>query len=160
MPEARPASGTERVQRALDAMGLPLTVVEMPATTRTSQEAATAIGCEVAQIAKSIVFRGSVTGKPVLVIASGVNRIDETAMQSRAGEPLGKANAEFVRAATGYVIGGVPPVGFPAPIETWIDEDLLNYTEVWAAAGSPFAVFRLEPKILPQMTGGQVVKVK
>jgi prolyl-tRNA editing enzyme YbaK/EbsC (Cys-tRNA(Pro) deacylase) len=160
MSDSKLGSSTERVQKALDAMGLALTVVEMPATTRTAQEAATAIGCEVAQIAKSILFRGSVTGKPVLVIASGVNRVNEAELEAKVGEPLVKANAEFVRAATGYVIGGVPPVGFPTPIETWIDEDLLSYSEVWAAAGSPFAVFRLEPKLLARMTAGHVVRIR
>jgi prolyl-tRNA editing enzyme YbaK/EbsC (Cys-tRNA(Pro) deacylase) len=145
-----------RVQEALAAMDLPLRVVEMPATTRTAQEAAAAIGCSVAQIAKSIVFRGAVTGKPVLVIASGVNRVNEKGLAGRTGEALQKATADFVREATGYAIGGVPPVGFAAPIETWIDEDLLQFSEVWAAAGTPFAVFQLDPKLLPRLTGGTV----
>ena len=149
----------QRVQTALNAIGLPLNVVEMPDTTKTAQEAATAIGCTVAQIAKSIVFRGINTGKPVLVIASGVNRVNEKQIKEMAGEPLEKGKAEFVRSATGYAIGGIPPVGFPAPIETWIDEDLLTYSEVWAAAGTPNAVFRLDPKLLPEMTGGHVVRV-
>jgi prolyl-tRNA editing enzyme YbaK/EbsC (Cys-tRNA(Pro) deacylase) len=149
----------QRVKDALGAMGMPMRVVEMPATTRTAQEAADAIGCRVAQIAKSIVFMGAATGKPVLVIASGVNRVNESRMAERAGEELRKATAEFVRASTGYAIGGVPPVGFPAPIETWIDEDLLLFEEVWAAAGTPFAVFRLDPRLLPRMTGGVAVRV-
>jgi len=134
-------------------------VMEMPATTRTAQEAADAIGCRVAQIAKSIVFMGKDTGKPVLVIASGVNRVNEQRMAERAGEELRKATPEFVRASTGFAIGGVPPVGFPAPIETWIDEELLLFEEVWAAAGTPFAVFRLDPRLLPRMTGGVAVRV-
>lgn len=154
------SAGAQRVKQALDAIGLPLAVVEMPTSTRTAQEAATTIGCSVAQIAKSILFRGSISGKAVLVIASGTNRVNETELQNRTGEPVEKAKAEFVRAATGYVIGGVPPVGFPAPIETWIDEDLLNYSEVWAAAGSPFAVFRIDPALLPQMTGGTVIRAR
>jgi prolyl-tRNA editing enzyme YbaK/EbsC (Cys-tRNA(Pro) deacylase) len=149
----------QRVQEALESIGLPLNVVEMPGTTRTAQEAASAIGCTVAQIAKSIVFRGANTGKPVLVIASGVNRVNEKQIKEKAGERLEKATPEFVRSTTGYAIGGVPPVGFPQPIETWIDEDLLKHSEVWAAAGTPYAVFRLDPKLLPVMTGGTVVRV-
>jgi|SRR5215471_6112763 len=149
----------QRVKDALTALGLPMRVMEMPATTRTAQEAADAIGCRVAQIAKSIVFMGKDTGKPVLVIASGVNRVNEQRMAERAGEELRKATPEFVRASTGFAIGGVPPVGFPAPIETWIDEELLLFEEVWAAAGTPFAVFRLDPRLLPRMTGGVAVRV-
>lgn len=148
-----------RVQQALDAHHSSFRVVQMASTTRTAQEAAAAIGCSVSQIAKSILFRGADTGKPVLVIASGTNRVDEKLIAARAGEPLGKATPDFVRDATGYVIGGVPPVGFPQPIETWIDADLLQFAEVWAAAGTPFAVFSLDPHALATLTGGTVVQV-
>ena len=147
------------MQQALDAHGAAFSVVQMPATTRTAQEAATAIGCTVAQIAKSILFKGATTGKPILVIASGVNRVNEARVAEHAGEPLAKASPDFVRDATGYVIGGVPPVGFPQPIETWIDEALLHFDEVWAAAGTPFAVFSLDPRVLPELTGGRLVTV-
>jgi prolyl-tRNA editing enzyme YbaK/EbsC (Cys-tRNA(Pro) deacylase) len=157
--DAALSPSAQRVKDALTALGLPMRVMEMPATTRTAQEAADAIGCRVAQIAKSIVFMGKDTGKPVLVIASGVNRVNEQRMAERAGEELRKATPEFVRASTGFAIGGVPPVGFPAPIETWIDEELLLFEEVWAAAGTPFAVFRLDPRLLPRMTGGVAVRV-
>jgi prolyl-tRNA editing enzyme YbaK/EbsC (Cys-tRNA(Pro) deacylase) len=157
--EAKLPASAQRVQEALEAIGLSLTVLEMPDTTRTAQEAAAAIGCSVAQIAKSILFRGAHTGKPVLVVASGVNRVNERRIAEQTGEPLEKAKPEFVRSATGYVIGGVPPVGFPTPVETWIDEDLLLNNEVWAAAGTPFAVFRIDPQLLPKVTGGKVIKV-
>ena len=157
--DAALSPSAQRVKDALTALGLPMRVMEMPATTRTAQEAADAIGCRVAQIAKSIVFMGKDTGKPVLVIASGVNRVNEQRMAERAGEELRKATPEFVRASTGFAIGGVPPVGFQAPIETWIDEELLLFEEVWAAAGTPFAVFRLDPRLLPRMTGGVAVRV-
>jgi prolyl-tRNA editing enzyme YbaK/EbsC (Cys-tRNA(Pro) deacylase) len=157
--EAKLPASAQRVQEALEAIGVSLKVLEMPDTTRTAQEAATAIGCTVAQIAKSILFRGAHTGKPVLVVASGVNRVNERCIAEQTGEPLEKAKPEFVRSATGYVIGGVPPVGFPKPVETWIDEDLLINSEVWAAAGTPFAVFRLDPQLLPKVTGGKVIKV-
>ena len=158
MSEHLPPSAA-RVQEALRAHNAPLRVVEMPASTRTAQEAAAAIGCSVSQIAKSILFRGAATGKPILVIASGTNRVDEKLVAARAGEPLAKATADFVRESTGYVIGGVPPIGFPQPIETWIDADLLQFTEVWAAAGTPFAVFSLDSNALAALTGGTVVQV-
>ncbi len=157
--ETKLPASARRVQDALEAIGLPLKVVEMPDTTRTAQEAAAAIGCTVAQIAKSIIFRGARTGKPVLVVASGTNRVNERRIAEHTGEPLEKAKPEFVRSATGYVIGGVPPVGFPDPVETWVDEDLLSFGEVWAAAGTPYAVFCLDPQLLPKVTGGQVIKV-
>ncbi|HUF39088.1 MAG TPA: YbaK/EbsC family protein [Anaerolineales bacterium] len=133
-----------KVQRALDDYGLALQVVELPASTRTAAEAAAAIGCTVAQIAKSIVFRTRETGRAVLIVASGTNRIDERRVGELVGEPIGKADADFVRAATGFVIGGVPPIGHDRPVVTLVDEDLLQYGEIWAAAGTPNAVFRLE----------------
>ena len=113
MTDALPPSAA-RVQQALDAHHASFRVVQMPASTRTAPEAAAAIGCSVAQIAKSILFKGGTTGKPILVIASGTNRVDEKVIAERTGEPLSKATPDFVREATGYVIGGVPPVGFPA----------------------------------------------
>jgi prolyl-tRNA editing enzyme YbaK/EbsC (Cys-tRNA(Pro) deacylase) len=147
------------VQEALDRSGLAFRVVEMPASTRTAKEAAAAIGCSVAQIAKSIVFRGAASGNPILVVASGVNRVNEQAVAGLAGEAIEKASAEFVRERTGYAIGGVPPVGFATPIATWIDQDLLQFEEVWGAAGTPFAVFSLDPRRLAEITGGAVRRV-
>jgi len=157
MPEL--PESAKRVQAALDRSGLAFRVVEMPASTRTAKEAAAAIGCTVAQIAKSIVFRGAVSGKPILVVTSGTNRVNEQAMAALAGEPLEKASADFVRESTGYAIGGVPPAGFPAPIATWIDPDLLQFEQIWAAAGTPFAVFGLDPRHLPEITGGTLARV-
>jgi prolyl-tRNA editing enzyme YbaK/EbsC (Cys-tRNA(Pro) deacylase) len=158
MPSQLPESA-RRVQETLDRNDLAFRVVEMPGSTRTAKDAAAAIGCTVAQIAKSILFRGAVTGNPILVVASGVNRVNEQAVAALAGEPLEKASPDFVRQATGYAIGGVPPAGFPAPIATWIDQDLLQFQEVWAAAGTPFAVFSLDPRRLPEITGGAVARV-
>ncbi len=149
----------QKVQEALAALGLLCQVVELPASTRTAQEAAQAIGCTVAQIVKSLIFRGSRTGKPILVLASGVNRVDEKRLGELAGEPVGKADADFVRRQTGFAIGGVPPVGHAAPIETYIDADLLRYEEIWAAAGTPRAVFRLKPQDLPKMNRGLVTSI-
>jgi prolyl-tRNA editing enzyme YbaK/EbsC (Cys-tRNA(Pro) deacylase) len=147
------SAAAQRVQHALDARGLGHQVVEFAQTTRTSAEAAAAVGCTVAQIAKSIVFR-SAGGAPVLVIASGPNRVDESKVAALLGEAIGKADAEFVRAATGFVIGGVPPLGHAVPIRTLIDQDLLAFETIWAAAGTPNAVFRLTPQALVTMTGG------
>ncbi len=153
-------SSAQRVQEALTSLGLSCQVVELPATTRTAQDAAQAIGCTVAQIVKTLVFRGVRTGKPILVLASGANRVSEKRMSEWAAEPIGKADADFVRRHTGFAIGGVPPVGHPAPVETYIDEDLFQYDEIWAAAGTPYAVFRLTPKDLGKMGKGLVVTIK
>jgi prolyl-tRNA editing enzyme YbaK/EbsC (Cys-tRNA(Pro) deacylase) len=154
------SSSAKKVQDALLRQGVDLQVVELPASTRTSLEAAQAVGCEVGQIAKSLVFKRSQRGTPVLVIASGANRVDEARLEALMGEPPAKADADFVRLQTGFVIGGVPPLGHSQPLETYIDRDLLQYGEIWAAAGTPNAVFRLTPADLPRLTGGQVADVK
>jgi prolyl-tRNA editing enzyme YbaK/EbsC (Cys-tRNA(Pro) deacylase) len=148
------------VQDALKALGFINEVMELQTTTRTSAEAAQAVGCRVEQIAKSIVFRGKQTDRPVLVIASGPNRINEKKIEALISEPIGKADANFVRQRTGFVIGGVPPVGHLEKIEIFIDEDLLKYDEIWAAAGTPNAVFKLTPSDLVKMTGGRIVSIK
>jgi prolyl-tRNA editing enzyme YbaK/EbsC (Cys-tRNA(Pro) deacylase) len=129
-----------------------------PAGTRTAADAAAAIGCDVAQIVKSLVFR-TASGAPLLVVASGANRVDEAKVEPLVGEPIGKADAAFVRASTGFAIGGVPPAGHASPIETLIDRDLLAFGEIWAAAGTPQTVFPLTPDELVVMTGGRVVEV-
>ena len=153
------SSSARKVQAALEARGFSFEIQELDKSTRTAAEAAAAIGCEVAQIAKSILFRGKESGRAVLVIASGVNRVDEKAVAALLGEKLGKADADFVRAETGFVIGGVPPVGHDKPIATFIDEDILAFDAIWAAAGTPFAVFRLDPHSLAALTGGRVARV-
>jgi prolyl-tRNA editing enzyme YbaK/EbsC (Cys-tRNA(Pro) deacylase) len=150
----------QKVQNALQALGLTLEVVELPASTRTAVEAAQTIGCGVGQIVKSLIFKGKRSERPVLVIASGSNRVNEKIIEARIGEPLGKADADYVRQHTGFVIGGVPPVGHTKRLETFIDEDLLQYPEIWAAAGTPNAVFRLEPADLLRMTSGQLLAIK
>ncbi|MCA1294590.1 YbaK/EbsC family protein [Paenibacillus sp. alder61] len=148
------------IQNRLKEMGYPHIVKELPENARTAQEAADAIGCEVARIAKSILFRLKGADRPLLVIASGVNRINEGKIAALLQDELGKADADYVRKHTGFVIGGVPPLGHPGPISTWIDEDLLQYEEIWAAAGHPKAVFKLTPQELLQMTNGKVINVK
>ncbi|HHV97958.1 MAG TPA: YbaK/EbsC family protein [Clostridiaceae bacterium] len=150
----------ERVQAVLNQFGFDLNVVEFSDSTRTAQEAANAIGCTVGQIAKSLIFKGKTSQKPILIIASGINRINEKAIKEYIGEKLEKADAEFVLEHTGFAIGGIPPVGHTKPITTFIDEDLMQYDEIWAAAGTPNAVFKLTPKILVEITKGSIVNVK
>ena len=133
-------------------------VRSFPEGTRTAVDASDAIGCEVAQIVKSLVFRRA-SGGAVLVVASGSNRVDETKVERLLGEPIGKADADFVRAQTGFAIGGVPPAGHKTPVETIVDEDLLLYDEVWAAAGTPRDVFATTPQEIVAMTGGRVADV-
>jgi len=154
------SSSAKKVQEVLKVLGLELQVVELQETTRTSADAARAVGCEVGQIAKSLVFRGQRTQLPILVIASGSNRVNEKKVGELISEPLGKADADFVRQKTGFVIGGVPPVGHAEKLEVFIDEDLLRYSEIWAAAGTPNAVFRLTPSDLVRMTEGRVIGIK
>jgi len=153
------STSARRVQDALDAFGLDLRVVELPASTRTAEEAARAVGCEVGRIAKSLVFRAARGNGAVLVIASGRNRVDLGRVAALVGEPLEKADAGFVRERTGFAIGGVPPVGHLEPLPTFIDEDLLAYPSVWAAAGTPRRVFELTPRALREITGGRVTAV-
>jgi prolyl-tRNA editing enzyme YbaK/EbsC (Cys-tRNA(Pro) deacylase) len=135
-------------------------VVELPGSTRTALEAAQAVGCQVGQIVKSLIFKSRRSLQPVLVLASGANRVDERKIEALIGEPLGKADADFVRQQTGFVIGGVPPVGHPQQLQSFIDQDLLEHAELWAAAGTPHAVFRLRPQDLVSITGGQVADIR
>jgi prolyl-tRNA editing enzyme YbaK/EbsC (Cys-tRNA(Pro) deacylase) len=150
------APSAQKVQAVL---GPRFTVLEFDASTRTSAEAAAAIGCEVAEIAKSLVFRAKASGRPVLVVASGTNRVDEKKLAEWIGEKISRPDADFVRAATGFAIGGVPPVGHATAPVTVIDEDLLRFETIWAAAGTPNAVFKLTPAELLELTGGQTAAV-
>lgn len=153
------SESARKVQDALNRHKLTCEVVELPGSTRTAQEAAQAIGCRVEQIAKSLVFQGKTTRHPVLVVASGANRVNEKKLRDLLSEPVRKADAEFVRERTGFAIGGVPPVGHSQPIETFIDEDLFKYGEIWAAAGTPHAVFKLTAADLVKITQGKVVSI-
>ena len=148
------------VQDALAARGFPHQVVESEHPTRTAKEAAQAVGCGVGQIAKSLVFRRARTGRCVLIVASGSNRVDEAKLASEVGEAIEKPDADFVRERTGFAIGGVPPLGHREALEVLIDEDLLKHEEIWAAAGNPNALFRLAPADLLEMTGGRVVSIR
>lgn len=158
--EAKPLPASAlKVQEALRKFGRDLQVREFDASTRTSAEAAAAIGCSVAQIAKSLVFRATPSNRPVLVIASGANRVGEKKVAAALGEGLARADADYVRERTGFAIGGVPPVGHATPPATFIDRDLLRFAEIWAAAGTPNAVFRLSPAELVEITGGTVIDI-
>jgi prolyl-tRNA editing enzyme YbaK/EbsC (Cys-tRNA(Pro) deacylase) len=152
------ASAT-RVEQVLRERGVEARVRHMPDSTRTAREAADALGCEVGQIAKSLVFRGERSGNPVLVVASGADRVDEARLAKVVGEPVAKPDAEFVRARTGFGIGGVPPVGHREPIRTLIEERLLAFDPIWAAAGTPHHVFPVSGEDLRRVTGGEVVAV-
>ncbi|GCE49576.1 prolyl-tRNA editing enzyme YbaK/EbsC (Cys-tRNA(Pro) deacylase) [Thermosporothrix hazakensis] len=149
-----------RVQEELHRRGFDCTVIELSTPTRTAKEAAQAVGCGVEQIVKSLIFRATDSNSPILVVASGSNRVNEARISQLVGEPIAKADATFVRERTGFVIGGVAPIGHKEPIRTFIDEDLLQYSEIWAAAGTPTSIFKLTPHDLQTMTDGQVVTIK
>lgn len=151
-------SSVERVRAALLAAGHPDTIRAFPEGTRSAAEAAAAVGCEVAQIAKSIVFRAG--ARAVLVIASGANRVDMAKVAAAIGQPVKRADGAWVRDATGFAIGGVSPLGHIAPPILLLDADLMALDPVWAAAGSPQHVFRTCPAELRRITGAAVAEVK
>jgi prolyl-tRNA editing enzyme YbaK/EbsC (Cys-tRNA(Pro) deacylase) len=158
MPTLSPSA--QKIQDQLKSLGFEYTVIEHAESTRTAQEAADRAGCELGQIVKSLIFRGKDSGKPILVLTSGANRVDEKRISEYAGEAIGRADADFVRNVTGFAIGGVPPIGHIQNLETYIDEDFLHYPTIWAAAGTPNAIFELNAGDLQKMTGGNVVRVK
>ena len=153
-----PAS-TQRVQDALAALGSAAQVREMPESTRTAAEAAAACGCPEGAIVKSLVFCGAETGQGILVLTSGANRVHEKRLGRQLGEKLARADADFVRAATGYAIGGVPPLGHVTAMRVVMDRDLAAFTEIWAAAGTPHAVFPTSPDELARLTGAEILEV-
>ncbi len=148
-----------RVQASAEALGLAIAVRLMPDSTRTAADAALACGCAVGQIVKSLIFQGKDTGRPLLLLVSGANRVNEKGVAVTLGEQLIRPDADFVRAATGFAIGGIPPLGHATPLATWIDEDLLQYGVVWAAAGTPKAVFSVDPGRLRDAVGAAVIRV-
>lgn len=154
---------SQRIQSVKDALasrGFLVEIIEFDESTRTAVEAAKVIGCDVAQIIKSLIFCIKETNEPLLILASGTNRVDEKAIEKKVGAKIKKADAEFVRKKTGFAIGGVPPVGHRQKIKTLIDEDLLQFSELWAAAGTPNSVFRLVPKDIISCTDGVVASIK
>ncbi|HVE89120.1 MAG TPA: YbaK/EbsC family protein [Burkholderiaceae bacterium] len=149
-----------RIQQLLHHAGIHSNVVEFEQPTRTSAEAAAAIGCCVAEIAKSVVFRSSMSGQPIIIVTSGDNRVSEDKVAKLIGEKLVRADADFVRQSTGFAIGGVAPLGFTGPVTLLLDADLQRFTTIWAAAGTPFSVFPLSPQQLSQLTGAPWSDVK
>jgi len=146
------SSSVERVRDALSRAGLGDTIVELPGAARTAKAAAEYLGCEVGQIANSLVFHAQASDAALLVMSSGAKRVDVARLAALVGEPVGKADADFVRARTGFAIGGVPPVGHG--LRAFVERSLTAYRELWAAAGHPHTVFRLTYPDLLRITGG------
>lgn len=158
MSELPPSA--QKVHDAAAALGLDIAVREMPDSTRTAEKAAAAVGVTVGQIVKSLVFMGATSGKPYLLLVSGTNRVNEAGIAAHLGEALRRPDADAVRALTGFAIGGIPPFGHDTPLATYIDGDLLQYDIVWAAAGTPKAVFSAAPSKLKDATKAIVIDVK
>ena len=154
------SKNAQKIQNTLAGFGLDLEVVELSESTRTAKEAAHAIGCTVDQIAKSLVFKGKSSQKPIMVVASGPNRVNEKAFEKYIGEPLEKADANFVLKETGFSIGGVAPIALENPMVVFIDQDLMTFEEIWAAAGTPNSVFKISSKDLAKITEGTIVSIK
>lgn len=148
-----------RVQDKASQLDLTIEVVEMPESTRTAQEAADACGCELGQIVKSLIFQGADTKTPYLLLVSGTNRVNETKMVGILGEPLARPDADYVRDLTGFAIGGVPPFGHASPVATYMDTDLLDHNQIWAAAGTPKCLFSVDPQALRSATAATVIDV-
>lgn len=146
------------MRKALEDAGVAPGIVELAGAARTARAAAEFLGCDVGQIANSLVFRGATSGEALLVMSSGAKRVDLGRLAAIAGEPIEKADAAFVRRATGFAIGGVAPVGHPAPLRTFVDESLAAWPQLWAAAGHPHTVFRLTYAELLRITGGRAVR--
>lgn len=146
----------KRVRAALEAAGAQVELLEMEGSTRTAAEAAAAAGCEIDQIAKSIIFRGEASGHVILFLTAGGNRVDDLKAAALAGQPLGKADAALIRAETGFAIGGVAPVGHLGPVEAWFDPRLADFDRVWAAAGTPRHIFAIAPQRLLAITGARI----
>jgi prolyl-tRNA editing enzyme YbaK/EbsC (Cys-tRNA(Pro) deacylase) len=150
---------SRRVAEAADEIGLPVEIAIMPETTRSAEEAAAACGCRVGQIVKSLVFTGAESGRDILLLVSGDNRVDEAGVAAYLGEALERPRGAHVRKVTGFAIGGIPPFGHANPLATYIDADLLVHDIVWAAAGTPNAVFSCKPLALQKATGAQTIRV-
>ena len=150
----------QRVLEELDSLNIPTNFLELPQSSRTAKEAAEAVGCHVSQIVKSLVFETENSHKPILVLTSGSNKVNEVVVGTIIGEKINFASVEFVREMTGFAIGGVSPFGLKGKIRTFIDEDLLKKTLIWAAAGSHHTVFSITPEDLVKATRAEVIKVQ
>ncbi len=154
------SKNTHAIQTALLNKSIEFKVFQFSESTHTAIEAAQAISCEIAQIIKSMIFKTHISQQPILVLASGANRVNEKILAEYVGEKIVKADADFTREVTGFAIGGIPPIGHLQTIKTFVDEDLLQFKEVWAAAGTPHTVFSLNSAILVELTSGTVIKIK
>jgi prolyl-tRNA editing enzyme YbaK/EbsC (Cys-tRNA(Pro) deacylase) len=152
-------SSTQRVKDTLEELGIPVTVQELPASTRTAKEAAAAANCQVSQIVKSLVFMTKDSQEPVLILTSGDNQVDEEIAGKQIGKEIQFASPDFVREQTGFAIGGVSPYGLIKEIPIYLDRDLLDHSEIWVAAGSHHAVIRVEPNTLLSTTACQIISV-
>lgn len=153
------SKSAQSVQNVLDQKGIQTRVLELSSSTRTAQDAAQTIGCTIDQIIKSLIFKTKDKGEPILVLASGPNRVNEAMIEAVLNEKIVKADADFTREVTGFAIGGIPPVGHKQLIRTFIDEDLMKFEELWAAAGTPNAVFCLNNDALLDLTGGTIIAI-
>lgn len=153
-------SSVERVTTALNELNISTQVKELPQSTKTAAEAAIAVESQVGQIVKSLLFQTRHTKKPLLILTSGANQVNELVVGDIIGEEIKFASASFVREQTGFAIGGVSPFGLIKKIPIFIDEDLLSYQIIWAAAGSHNAVFSINPEVLVSTTKGRVIAVK
>lgn len=153
------SKSSQVVQDALSVKGVPIEVLELPANTHTAQAAADVIGCEVKDIVKSLIFRGKESGVPILILASGINRVNESKIRNHLGEEIERADPHFVREVTGFAIGGIPPLGHKRSLRTFIDEDLLDCEIIWAAGGTPNTIFAVKAQRLPDLTGGTIISI-
>lgn len=157
--EANLPASAQKVREAAHALGLDIAILEMAESTRTAEEAAVACGCTTAQIVKSLVFRGATSGKPLLALVSGPYRLNEKGVGAALGEVLKRPDAAYVREVTGFSVGGVPPFGHASPMTVIMDEDLMRFDRVWAAAGTPRAVFSVTPRALAEAVDAKLMKV-
>ena len=151
--------GPSRFVAAAKRLGLEVALTEHAASTRTAEEAAAACGCAVGQIVKSLVFKGRKSGTPYMLLVSGDNRVNQKDVAEQIGEPLDRPDADYVRDLTGFAIGGIPPLGHDTPLATFMDEDLFRFEAIWAAAGSPNAVFPATPAALETACRAKRIKV-
>jgi prolyl-tRNA editing enzyme YbaK/EbsC (Cys-tRNA(Pro) deacylase) len=158
-PSKQLHESAQRVQDYLHQKGLDLTVIELPGSTRTAREAADSVGCSVSQIAKSLIFKDKNNDTQILVIAAGSNRVDTRKIEKKTGIRLGQANGNFVKELVGFAIGGVPPAGHKYRLQTYLDPQLKKHTSIWAAAGTPNALFKLSPEDLTTLTNGTWVEL-
>ena len=155
---ARKMRGPDRFRAALDAASLDCEIRTLSNSVRTAQEAAEAVGCPVGEIAKSLVFRAG--GRAIVAVMSGDHRLDPGKLSAALGAEVGRADADFVREATGFAIGGVPPLGHATPLDVFMDADLFRFDRIWAAAGGPFSLFAIEPARLRDASRATVMDLK